>query len=254
MGFSETEIQTLLSLGEDACAKTYADNTGDKNRDGNPWKKVLERPDLKHEVYSSQLKDIKLTLWKGVTIFEDMTPEAVNSFMRGNLEQRFTWDRSIVNHEMVPVAGEAVGDRTYILTMVSKSVGPISSREFNTVIMEKRNENGSITAGGVSLLPEHPGYRKENPKIVRAYLFPTGSVYERCGPNGKDCRETTTRHVDLKGWFTTRVSSAVYNLSIYFSCRTSPKHTQTHTHKHTHAHTHTHTQAHTLTHTKKMFR
>ena len=210
MAFSDTQIQALVSLAEDACAKTYADAQDDKNRDGNPWKKYQEKADLKLQMFTSELKDMKLLLHKGVVIFEDMAPEAVLSFMWGNLEQRMTWDRQHQSLEMFPVIGQSVGNRTFVLCSRSKQVGPISPRDFCILITERRNENGSITQGGVSLLPEQPGHKNPKPKFVRGHCYPTGSVFERCGPNGKDCRVSHTTQVDLKGWFTTRVSSVAF--------------------------------------------
>ena len=192
-----------------ACEKTVGNSQKEEvNREGYPWRKIKERPDLNLKVYTSEAKGTPLIIHRAICIFNDIVPEQLLSFTQ-NIDYRLTWDRNTKSLKEVPISDETElkHGRTYerrclMLRSATKQVGPISSRDFIDVNMIMTQDDGSIVSAGAGLLPEQTcGHFPVQSDAVRGFNHFWGLHLEKHGVHGKDCKLTYLLHCDLKGWF-----------------------------------------------------
>ena len=211
--FTDSQRSLLISLAESGCATCIANGRSgeDKNADGKTWKLAFENPSLQLRVFSSESVGSKLHLHKAVCIIPNISPDDLCDFI-SNLKHRLTWDRNLVTLTAITIDDQsyttADGRRQHkwfhMLRSCTKSIGPISGREFIDSCLVMHLDNGSIVCASTGLTPEQSfdKFPMTKDRIRGINERGSGWLFEKYGASGNDCKLTYTIQCDLKGWFT----------------------------------------------------
>lgn len=197
----------------DSVDKFVQDIPMDKNRDGNPWILDFERKDLNMKVYYSQPKNSSIRRFKAVCIIPDITPQACMDFIV-DTKHRLTWDRSLQVLTVLDICNDERG-RVVVLRSGTKTLGPITGRDFIDAVVIRTLPNGMIIQCGTGVdESELRGLYPVTKSLVRGINQTSGSCVE-AEPSVNGVRVSYIVETDLKGWFPAFVINNAIGSTMY---------------------------------------
>jgi hypothetical protein len=193
------DADLLVRQAEEGVKVMLRNARADLNSDDKPWRKRVEKDmgeGLTLTVYDSDVPGSPLLRFKGV-LEAPFPPDVVVQLVNDH-KARLAWDGNIAQLDTVVLRQH--DPFCFVLHSATKSVGPVSARDFVDITAIVALEGGSYASGGCGYVDEKRYPARSG--FVRGSNSPGGGWYfESVGEgSGTRCRISYVIHSDLKGW------------------------------------------------------